>query len=555
MMTKLSSLLGFLLYVLLLCSTFFTIQAAPPPPAPKVVSSTSDPYTLFRYKNYRAALSGFLELAKNKGSEDPEIMNRIGLCYLNGSIDYNKAIEYLSAVAKDEKGDYEALFNCGKAYQNALKFDEAIACYLRYLENPKIKSSANFSELERKTKRAIETCQNGKLLVANPTEVVFENLGKEVNSPFDDLDPFITPNKTVLVYSSNRQDGNQCLVPRKAGFTTDLYLSSFKLGKWSKAVNMGSVVNTPLNERVVSINDDASQIFLYIDNEESTKDGDIYLAVARNKVFDTPFSLKGLVNSKEEESAACISDDGSMLVFSSDRPGGAGQKDLYIAKRLPDQSWGEPRRLKDNVNTPYNEDFPMLTNDDKTLYFCSEGHNSMGGLDIFRTEWIDTLNAWSNPVNVGYPINTPEDNFSISFTSNKNEGFISSIRPEGMGGYDIYSIIFTQAEGAPYSVVKGAVKNSGGEIKNDVTISVVSSKTKNLVGKYNISAKKSGRFCGVFYPGEYDFQFSTPGLPPLNQHVRIVDKNTRGEILQHEFDFSEPKAKPASGDGNKKTKK
>jgi Tol biopolymer transport system component len=208
---------------------------------------------------------------------------------------------------------------------------------------------------------------------------------------------------------------------------------------------MGSVVNTPLNERVVSMNDDASQIFLYIDNEESTKDGDIYLAVARNKVFDTPFSLKGLVNSKEEESAACISDDGSMLVFSSDRPGGAGQKDLYIAKRLPDQSWGEPRRLKDNVNTPYNEDFPMLTNDDKTLYFCSEGHNSMGGLDIFRTEWIDTLNAWSNPVNVGYPINTPEDNFSISFTSNKNEGFISSIRPEGMGGYDIYSIVFTQA--------------------------------------------------------------------------------------------------------------
>lgn len=552
-MTKLSSSLGFLFYALLLCGVQSALHAAPPPAsAPKVVSSTSDPYTLFRYKNYRAALSGFLELAKNKSKDDLEIMNRIGLCYLNGSIDYKKAIEYLSAVAKEEKGDIEAEFNCGKAYQCALMFDEAIACYTRYLENPRIKSGAGFSELEKKAKRAIETCNNGKMLVANPVDVVFENLGKEINSPFDDLDPFITPNKTVLVYTSNRQEGNQCLLPRKAGFTSDLYLSSFKNGKWSKAVNMGSVVNTPLNERVVSINDDASQIFLYIDNEESTKDGDIYLAVARNKVFDTPFSLKGLVNSKDEESAASISDDGSTLIFSSDRPGGAGQKDLYIAKRLPDQSWGEPRRLKDNVNTPYNEDFPILINDDKTIYFCSEGHNSMGGLDIYRTDWIDTLNAWSDPVNLGYPVNTPEDNFSISFTSNKNEGFISSIRPEGMGGYDVYSIVFTQAEGAPYSVVKGAVKNSGTEVKSDVIVSVISSKTKSIVGKYNISAKKSGRFFGVFFPGEYDLEFNSPGLPTLNEHVRIIDKNTRGEILQHEFDFAGPKPKPAPGDKKQK---
>ena len=191
---------------------------------------------------------------------------------------------------------------------------------------------------------------------------------------------------------------------------------------------------------------------------------------SKNKVFDTPFSLSGLVNTDDEESSASVTSDGEALYFSSDREGGAGRRDLYVAKKLPDESWGEPKRLKNNINTELNEDFPLLVNKDRTLYFCSEGHNSMGGYDIFRSDWSDSLNNWGNPVNIGYPVNTPEDNYSISFTLRCDEGYMAAIRPEGLGDYDIYRIIFHQVSGGSYYVLKGNILNSEvdgkpGEIK------------------------------------------------------------------------------------------
>lgn len=506
------------------------------------LSANTDPNKAFKYRNYRSALEGF-KLLETKDKENLEVKLKIGLCYLYGSIDYSKAIPYLKMVAESGKGDPEAWYYTGKAFQNNYDFENAITSFEKYKAEQKTKNPENLNALIAKADRAIETCNNGKELVKNPVDVTFENVGKEFNTVYAELDPFITPNKTTLIFTSNRADGNQCTVPRKSGYTTDLYGSNFKNGKWTKAANLGYTVNTPLNERVCSINDDGTAIFLYIDNEESSKDGDIYLSLARNKVFDTPFSLKGFVNSKDEESAASISSDGSALYFSSDRDGGAGKKDLYVAKRLPDQSWGEPKRISNNVNTPYDEDFPLISVDDKTLYFCSEGHNSMGGMDIFKTEWVDSLNNWSAPINIGYPVNTPEDNFSISFTSKKNEGYIAAIRKEGFGDYDLYRIIFNQSDGAPYAIYKGKINNGATEgIEGEVNFTITSKKTKSLVGKYTISPKRHGKYTMVMYPGEYMIEIKNENSLPYTEEIKVIDKNTRGEIITKNFDIKSSSA-------------
>jgi hypothetical protein len=160
----------------------------------------------------------------------------------------------------------------------------------------------------------------------------------------------------------------------------------------------------------------------------------------------------------------------------------------------------------------------------------------MGGLDIFKTEWVDSLNNWSTPENIGYPVNTPEDNFSISFTSQKNEGYIAAIRPEGFGSYDIYRIVFNESNGAPYYVYKGVINNGNPDgINSDVKFTVTNKKTKTLVGKYNVNKKKNGKFAFILYPGEFIIEIENEKSTPYKEEIKIIDTNTRGEIITKNF--------------------
>jgi hypothetical protein len=528
------------------------------------LTATDDPEVLYKRKFYKEAIEKYKQkLLKDKDNVD--IIYKIGMSYLLGAIDYSQAIPFLKKAAESEKDSpKDAYYMLGKAYQNALMFDAAIEAYRKANGLLSTKSDNESKDLNKLTLKEIENCTYAKEAIKLPENVTFENLGKEVNSSFSDLDPYITPNKTELVFSSNRPEGNQCAKPRKFGYTFDAYISNYKNGKWSKPANMGPNVNTPLNERVSSISSDGSNMFFYIDNEESTKDGDIYLSVAAGKTYLTPVNLKGLVNTSSEESNASINQDGSNLYFASDKDGGAGGKDLYVAKKLPNGDWGEPKRLSNTINTKYNEDYPVIMPDDKTLYFCSEGHNNFGGYDIFKSVWVDSLNDWSEPENLGYPVNTPQDNFSISITDKKHEGYISAIRPEGFGNYDLYKIIFNEAESAPYTIVRGNISNGDPNgILSKIQVKVSSKKTKDVIAKFNVSPKKKGKFFAVFYPGEYTIEISNEDCKTYTTDLIIIDKNNRGDLLNKDFTLvpnkiAEPiedKTKKDTATPNKGTKK
>jgi hypothetical protein len=174
--------------------------------------------------------------------------------------------------------------------------------------------------------------------------------------------------------------------------------------------------------------------------------------------------------------------------------------------------------------------------DDKTLYFCSEGHKNIGGYDIYKCVWVDSINDWSTPENLGYPVNTPENNYSISITDKLHEGYISAIRPEGFGSYDIYKIVFNEAESAPYTIVKGQISNGDPNgIQSKIVISVTSKKTNTVVAKYNMSPRKKGKFFGVFYPGEYKIEIENQDSKPFSTDLLIIDKNNRGDVLNKDF--------------------
>ena len=540
MQTRILQLFIILLFSILNATKAGTNNSAINKSTPSSIAKSDDPYVLYKHKFYADALEKFLPEFKNN-NEDVDMAFKIGYCYLYGTLDYNKAIPYFKKAAESGKGQPDSYFMLGKAFQFSGMFDYATNAFKKSIETlaEKSWSGDEIDDIKFHSSKEIENCAYAKLMIKTPADVTFENLGKDVNTPFAEIDPYITPSKTELVFTSNRADGNQCEKPRKYGYTYDVYMSVNKAGKWTKAFNMGPSINTPLNERVSSISSDGGTMFLYIDNEESSKDGDIYVSTSSAKQFTTPINLKGLVNTSSEESSASISFDGSKLYFASDRSGGYGGKDIYVAKKLPSGDWAEPKKLSDKVNTNLNEDFPVIMPDDRTLYFASEGHNNFGGFDIFKCEWIDSLNNWSEPENLGYPVNTVQDNFSISVTEKKHEGYIAAIRPEGFGGYDIYKIIFNQAETAPYSILRAKIFGTAGtELNTDVKVTITNKKTNAVIGKYNISAKKKGKMFAVMHAGEYKLEFENELNPPYSTDLIIIDKNTRGELINKDFILS-----------------
>ncbi len=257
--------------------------------------------------------------------------------------------------------------------------------------------------------------------------------------------------------------------------------------------------------------------------------GDIYItSTDKNRSFKTAEKLEENINSsKAEEIAACISVDGNTLYFASTREGGFGGTDLYFSKKLPNGTWGPAQNLGKEINTPFDEDFPNLSADGKVLYFSSNGHTTMGGYDIFKAELNTATNQFTNPKNIGYPINTPEDNYNFRVSSNGRYGYISALRDGGLGDLDIYRVTFNEIE-PEYSVMNGNVASADSTQKlnyADVFITVTDTKTQEIVGNY-LPNPNSGRYVMVLSPGTYEVSIEANGFVPVTEKVTILDKSS-----------------------------
>lgn len=408
--------------------------------------------------NLRAALTAYLKLLK----DDPKNIDynhKIGICYLNINDDKTKAIRYLEFVTTQNKFDNAALLDMGMAYHQAMRFDDAIKYYNKYKER------AGDQDIET-TDRQIEMCYNGKELVKYPLDVTFENLGKNINSSYPDYWPFVPTDESFIVYTSRRKGNRGNLIDYDGYHTSDIYISIVKKGKYSKTKNL-SLINTMGDEEAVGISHDGSNLFVFLDDLYIY--GDIYVSTKKGKSFQSIKQPGKNINTKSSmETAACLSPDGTLLFFASDRKEGHGGTDIYMSNKLPNGTWGIPINLGSVINTQYNEDFPSISADGKTLYFCSEGHMSMGGFDIFKSSWDEDSSYWQPPLNIGYPINTPDDNMNISFsttldaeteTLQNKYAYVSAVRKDGFGDLDIYRITFNKVT-SRFTVIKGLITSN-----------------------------------------------------------------------------------------------
>lgn len=461
--------------------------------------------TFWDMENYRKALEEYDILARRESS-NPEYNYKAGVCYINTNIDKSKAIPHLEFAARTASTyQKNAQFELSKAYMLNYRFDDAIVSWNKFKEiaAPLTKDVAEFVE------KQIENCNSAKKIIQNPLQVTFENLGPEVNSEHPDYYPFINDDEGELVFTSRRRGTTGNTETFDGFYTADIFLSTVKEGKWSKAKNAGPTLNTSGDDICTSLSPDGLFMFIYSETEEDY--GDLIGSWKKNKSWQKRSVLDDNINTAELELAGSITADGQKLFFSSSRPGSNGGLDIWMSKKLPNGQWGKPVNLGDVINTKWDEDFPYISKDGNTLYFASQGHFNMGGYDIFKSEWNEDAQQWSKPENIGYPINTPDDNMTICFSANGRYAYIAAYMPDSKGDLDIYRVTF-QDKDENLSVLKGLIKYE------------VATKNKDEV---EVIIYKKGAVLREF-PAEFN--------PPDKEWTK-VETRTKKPKADHEFKF------------------
>ena len=355
---------------------------------------------------------------------------------------------YMKAVQIDSLFYKPVFFPLANAELMSGRYANALIHFNTYLVQPAI-SEKN----KALAQKSILDCQFAIEAIKNPVPFSPENLGDSINTSDDEYWPSITADgQTIMFTRQSRPSGSD----GRAG-QEDFYVSTLSGNKWQKAVNAGSPLNTPQNEGAQSLSSDGSYMyFTSCDRPGGMGSCDLYFSAYSDGKWSIPVNLGSPVNTPYWESTPSISSDGRTLYFSSSRPGGFGGKDIWRTTLNVDNKWTTPVNLGKTINTEGDEISPFIHFDGKTLYFSSDGRPGMGGFDIYFSRMLDDT-AWSEPQNLGYPINTFNDEMGLVIESGGKKAYFSSKRNES-GGKNIYSFnLYESIRPEPVSYIKGKV--------------------------------------------------------------------------------------------------
>ena len=336
--------------------------------------------------------------------ETPDNMNikyKIGTCYLNIPGEKDKSIPYLEEAVKSAA--YNSKINSFKETRAPL--DVYFFLAKAYMINNDLEKGLNtlrtFQKLAAETKskggmqnqkfidQQIQACQMAIKLKDSPVAFTKQSLGSDFSQGSINENPAVSFDGNTIVYTEKRGEVNA------------IFYSKKERGKWQTPIEITSEINAGEDCSSCSLNSDGTELFLY---KTDNYDGALYSSKFKDDYWSPIKKLNRNINTKFYESHAAISADGKKLYFTSNRNGGEGNLDIYVSEKDESGEWGPAVNLGPTVNTPYNEDTPFITEDGSTLYFSSEGHSSMGGYDLFKSNY--TVSGWETPENLGYPVNS-----------------------------------------------------------------------------------------------------------------------------------------------------
>ncbi|MTI38904.1 OmpA family protein [Fulvivirga lutimaris] len=396
------------------------------------------------YKQQKEAIEIAKELYIQAADLDPSNLRAnwmAGSLYLE-TINKDQALPYLLRIL-EQKPNYrfDLLYHIGRAYHYGLDFDNALSYYERYKK--KVLGDRSYRGRDRVmpqvVSRRILECNNGKDIINKPSQYSIVPIGEEINSVWPDYAPVLNYKGDVMIFTSRRQEDNTSPDVDKDNFYfEDVFISRKVGGKWSPAKNIGPPINTEYHDANIALSPDGNRLYLYKD----TGAGDIYYSDYDGQNWSEPEFLTNKINSSiYSENSITETSSPDMVFYTSSRPGNEGGIDIYYCiKDDKGKDWYKSKSLGAVINTPGDEDSPFLAYDGKTLYFSSTGHKGYGGYDIFKSVYDSLTGEWSIPENLGYPVNTPDDEISFNISPDQRTGYYASVREGGLGFSDIFMV-------------------------------------------------------------------------------------------------------------------
>lgn len=416
----------------------------------------------------------------------------------------------------------------------------------------------------------IKICEFAIEAKKNPVPFKPENLGAGVNTYDPEYFPTLTVDQKELLFTRR--------VTEPTTWQEDFFISQDQDGYWATGVPMPKNINTRNNEGAPTFAPDGrTLIFVGCINERGQYGNgrrgygscDLFITERIGKKWTDPINLPGNVNSKHWETQPSLSSDGKTLYFirgSIRGTGGRNQRngDIYVSKQADDGSWGTPEKLPSNINTPYSESSVLIHPDGKTLYFSSNGHLGMGGYDLYMTVLQDD-GSWSDPKNLGYPINTHHDENSLLVYADGKLAVFASDRPGGLGSLDLYQFEMPESiqptktiymTGTVYDVTNDKKLGADFRLEDlEKEKEVVRSTSDPVDGSFLVSLPINRQY-GLFvtkdgyhpYSVNFDLQVPENSEEPYHMDVPMRPLNDNGEnILANVlFDLDSDKLRPES---------
>ncbi len=503
----------------------------------------TDAEYFFFNRNYFDALGLYTTLSK----EYPKIKDykfKKGICHLELNNAEQAILDILGSKKKNKTPENYSYY-LARAYALNYQFDSAIIVFNEALEASNVED-----KLKKDIPHLIQQCRNGKEIVKKRLNVTIENIGLPINSKNNEYSPVVNADETVMAFTYRGEQstgGRQSMYVKPEGngnYYEDVYVSYKKDGKWGAPKLIKGEINTNRHEAAVSISPDGQVLYIYRDTEFNL--GDLFYV---NKTKDGWGEMKELpINSPSWEGSIAVSPNGLTAIFSSDRPGGYGGRDLYITKKKSNGMWSAPKNLGHTINTSYDDDAPFIYADGITFTFSSKGHNSMGGFDIFESKMINDT-AFLEPRNIGFPINTTA-NDQFFFVSGRGTAYYSSNQEGGKGLHDIYTIDVTDImTNSPVLLLKGNIKPPNCKI-------IVKNMAGEDRGTYNSDAKNGDYQLYLNLGEEYEITFkvseektktiriNTKDLSSYTERIENIDFEEKDQVVETvskpDFDLSNP---------------
>ena len=443
---------------------------------------------------------------------------------------YTEAVtNYRTAVKLDSIFFKPVFFSLGMAEMKSGEYASALIHFNVYLaqtgmsEKNKIVASKN-----------VRNCEFAINAMKNPVPFNPVSIGSAINTTDDEYWPSITADGQTLMFTRQPVSHNGSAV--KEFLQEDFFLSYFTDDTWQKAINAGAPLNTRLNEGAQTLSSNGRYMyFTACDRPGGVGSCDIYFSFFNEGKWSEPYNLRTPVNSTHWESQPSISADGKTLFFSSNRPGGMGGKDLWYSTMNDRNQWTTPVNMGDKINTDGDEMSPFIHFDGKTLYFASDGRIGLGGFDIFMTR-MNSDSSWSDPQNLGYPINTYNDEMGLVIESEGQKAYFSATRDKINGKDIFYFDLYESVRPAPVSYLKGKVydKETGRLLQanyelinlstNKITIRSSTDGNGNFLVclpsgyNYGINVSKAGY---LFYSENFMFKGEHPAFQPFVKKISL----------------------------------